>query len=473
VTDSALDISTLIQSLPDDVGQRVAFVSSRRWFGGRSREITSAVCAVQPWLRDAPGGSTPAVRLETLRIGYADGGSETYLLVTTYSELEIDGHENSLVGRFPAEDGGDLLYAYDAAHVREAATLIIEPIAAGTSAGGMIGHLVLDEIDVTAPPLALPAEQSNTSIVYGDSLLKLFRRVQPGRNPDITAHEAFTREGLTVAPKLLGWAEGSWTDEDGEHTGDIAMVTRFLSSATDGWVQATASMRDLLAEGDLHADEVGGDMAAEMHRLGETTRIMHEGLAHAFGTGKWTGDEVARLADRLRSRLSAAVERVPAIKPYQDAVLATYAALAELPYPVQVQRVHADFHLGQTLRAIAGWKVIDFEGEPGTHYESREGFDSPWRDVAGMLRSIDYAAKHLVIGPHHGPQEQFRAQEWESRNRRAFLAGYAAGSTETDPAGDVLLAAYELDKAVYEVVYEASMRPDWISIPLSALERLS
>jgi maltokinase len=90
-----------------------------------------------------------------------------------------------------------------------------------------------------------------------------------------------------------------------------------------------------------------------------------------------------------------------------------------------------------------------------------------------MLRSIDYAAKHLIVGGHPGPQEQFRAQEWGERNRHAFLAGYRADAPEADPTEAVLLTAYELDKAVYEVVYEANMRPDWISIPLSALERLS
>jgi maltokinase len=470
--ETARDISTLLQTLPDDVAQRLVFVTARRWFGGRSRELVTAECSAQPWLGDAPGGDGPAVRLEMLRVGYADGGAETYLLTTTYSELEIDGHENALVGRFPASEGGELLYAYDAAHVREAASLLIQPIARGTSAGGITGHLVA-AIDAAAPPLARSGEQSNTSIVYGNALLKLFRRIQPGRNPDVTAHEAFAREGLTVAPALLGWAEGTWTDAEGEHTGDLAMATRFLSSATDGWVQAEASMRDLLAEGDLHADEVGGDMAAEMHRLGETTRLMHDGLARAFGTAVWTDGEVTGLAERLRSRLAAAVERVPQLEAHAAAVGSVYDALASLAHPVQVQRVHADFHLGQTLRAIAGWKIIDFEGEPGTHYGSRAGYDSPWRDVAGMLRSIDYAAKHLIVGGHPGPQEQFRAQEWGERNRQAFLSGYRSGSDEADPAETVLLTAYELDKAVYEVVYEANMRPDWISIPLSALERLA
>jgi maltokinase len=470
--ETAHDISSLLQTLPDDVAQRLVFVTARRWFGGRSRELVSAECTVQPWLGDAPGGEGPAVRLEMLRVAYADGGEETYLLTTTYSELEIPGHENALVGRFAESAGGEPLYAYDAAHVREAASLLIRPIATDTSAGGITGHLVA-EIDADAPPLALSGEQSNTSIVYGNALLKVFRRIQPGRNPDVTAHEAFAREGLTVAPALLGWAEGTWSDTDGEHTGDLAMATRFLSSATDGWAQAEASMRDLLAEGDLHADEVGGDMAAEMHRLGETTREMHEGLARAFGTAVWSDGELAALAERLRSRLATAVQRVPQLEEHAGAVASAYDALASLAHPVHVQRVHADFHLGQTLRAIAGWKIIDFEGEPGSHYDSRSGYDSPWRDVAGMLRSVDYAAKHLIVGGHPGPQEQFRAQEWGQRNREAFLTGYRSGRAEDDPAESVLLTAYELDKAVYEVVYEANMRPDWISIPLSALERLA
>ena len=156
---------------------------------------------------------------------------------------------------------------------------------------------------------------------------------------------------------------------------------------------------------------------------------MHEGLARAFGTAVWTDDEVAGLAERLR--VPAGRRRAsgcPAPRRTQPAVGRAYDALAALAHPVQVQRVHADFHLGQTLRAIAGWKIIDFEGEPGTHYDSRAGYDSPWRDVAGMLRSVDYAAKHLIVGGHPGPQEQFRAQEWGERNRQAFLSGYRAGA---------------------------------------------
>jgi maltokinase len=141
--------------------------------------------------------------------------------------------------------------------------------------------------------------------------------------------------------------------------------------------------------------------------------------------------------------------------------------------------VHADFHLGQTLRTVRGWKIVDFEGEPARPLADRVKRDSAWRDVAGMLRSFDYAA-HAVEADVEadGAQIAYRAMEWVERNRSAFLAGYIEGSdrTEGDELSEdqlVLLRAYEVDKAVYEVVYEARNRPDWITIPLSAIERLT
>ena len=151
-------------------------------------------------------------------------------------------------------------------------------------------------------------------------------------------------------------------------------------------------------------------------------------------------------------------------------------AVRRVETPVSAQRVHGDLHLGQTLRTVRGWKLIDFEGEPAKSLEERRRPDSPWRDVAGMLRSFDYAAEGSLrdridaVGDseHVAAQE---AREWARHNVNAFLAGYDEVCVED--LDETLLTAYAVDKAVYEAVYEARNRPTWLPIPLAALERLA
>jgi maltokinase len=260
------------------------------------------------------------------------------------------------------------------------------------------------------------------------------------------------------------------------------MLQQLLRTASDGWDLALASVRDLFAEADLHADEVGGDFAGESHRLGVATAEVHEALAHEFPTQTWGPSELADLAAAMRRRLDDAVAVVADLDPYRAALAATFAAVAELDEPVRVQRIHADYHLGQTLRTVRGWKIVDFEGEPAKALQERVRPDSPLRDVAGMLRSFDYAA-HAVESDveEQGSQIAYRAREWAERNRAAFLTGYIEASTGTPEAThdslphaqQVLLRAYEADKAVYETVYETRNRPTWVSIPLTAIARLT
>jgi maltokinase len=146
-----------------------------------------------------------------------------------------------------------------------------------------------------------------------------------------------------------------------------------------------------------------------------------------------------------------------------------YSRLAKLTDPVPSQRVHGDYHLGQVMRTQTGWVVLDFEGEPATPLAQRRARSSPLRDVAGMLRSFDYAARHQLIT--HPDRERLApvAADWVRRNAAAFCAGYAAAGGQNPAANAVLLRALTLDKAIYEVVYEARHRPSWLRVPLDSL----
>jgi maltokinase len=300
----------------------------------------------------------------------------------------------------------------------------------------------------------------------------VFRRLQPGVNPDIEVQGELSKLGAKHIAHLLGAVEA---DVDGVPT-SLAMLQEYLTSATDGWVLATASVRDLMAEADLHADEAGGDFAGEAERLGAAVADVHNDLATAFGAREASSAELGERAAAMRAKLQRAVEIVPQLAEVSEGLADIYREVAELTASVPVHRIHGDLHLGQALRTVYRWVLIDFEGEPMVEIGARREFDSPLRDIAGMLRSFDYAGNHRVIESNYDGQLAYRAHEWAERNRDAFLDGYrgVAGAAGTDPtAYEVLLRAFEADKAVYEAVYEARNRPGWLAIPLASLTRLT
>ncbi len=454
-----------------------AYLGSARWFGGKGRdfELAEVRRLVMPPPADLPGA--PPVRVALLTVAYDDDGTETYQVPVAYYAEQQPRLEHALIGRWHDEELGDV-HAYDALQDRNATPLWLHAFAAESAGEEVRFHRVEGHaLEVDAPAAPFSGEQSNSTVFFGeDSLMKVFRKVHPGRNPDIEIHEVLTRAGVDGVAALYGWAEaarGGWQ-------ADLAMLQQLLRTDGDGWDLALASVHELLAELDRPPEEVGADFAPEASRLGEATATVHDALARGFPTQRWGAPELAVLADQMSQRLDAAVTVVPQLAGHRAALRSAYDAVRGLSETVVAQRVHGDLHLGQTLRTARGWKLVDFEGEPAKPLAERVRPDSAWRDVAGMLRSFDYAA-HAGGGggagvegsEAHRERAAARAEEWAARNRTAFLDGYTSARETGLDGTAVLLRAYEVDKAVYEAVYETRNRPAWVGIPLAAIRRLS
>lgn len=417
--------------------QLTEYLTQQRWYAGRNRELTDAEPALVVALRDD-------VDLLLLDVNYADGPGERYQLLL---RRLADGET-----------------AFDAVGDPEVASLLLGLITQSATVGPVAFAAEPGaELPVGETSRVVGAEQSNTSVVFDEAaILKVFRRVTSGVNPDIELSRVLSRAGSPHVAPLLG----TMSLNGGPETA-LGMVTRFAGNAAEGWDMAVASTRDLYAEGDLYADEVGGDFAGESERLGQAVAAVHATLAAELGTAT-----ALFPVDTMLNRLAEVTASVPQVSEFAAAIESRYRALEG--QPIAVQRIHGDLHLGQVLRTPETWLLIDFEGEPGQPLDHRRAPDSPLRDVAGILRSYQYAAFQRLTegGGNEQRRKQLaaRAREWADRNRTAFCAGYAEGGGMVPDAD--LLAAYELDKAVYEAGYEARHRPHWLDLPLGAIANI-
>jgi len=451
-------------------------LTSARWFGGKGRQAVVVGVTALPWLKPPPdpfvAADGLAVRSEVVEVAYHDtppddaepapaeqpatAPRELYQLVVAYRPVPLPELQHAEIGRWTDAELGAVV-AYDALQDPVASTVVLRSLldeARLHANGAEVGfHLSAAEgLTADLPPAAFTGQQSNTSVMFGDvAMLKLFRRLELGRNLDIEVHDALSRTPMADVAQLFGWAQASWTGthpatgETGQLSADLAMVVEKLADAADGWGLAL----DVLGSGQSFADPA--------HALGAALAETHAALRTAFSTGTRSGAEVAAV---MTHRLDVATGIAPALEPFAAGLRSVFGALAERE--VAVQRVHGDFHLGQTLHTPGGWKIIDFEGEPVKTLAERATPDSVWRDIGGMLRSFDYAAAS-VPGPD--------SRAWADTCRQAFLSGYTGGELSIDDAA--VLRAYEADKAVYEVVYEVRNRPDWVAIPLAAVAALT
>lgn len=434
---SSLSPPQLLTSL---AGLLHEWLPKQRWFAGKGRPVTDL--AVLSTTELHPGCLHLLIR--TGRAGEPDDCYQLILGVREHLPLRL---QHAFIGR---PEAGPLagLTVYDALLDPWSATLLLERL----RVPGSMGPLGFERDARTVvpeglPPRLLEGEQSNTSLVYGDSfILKLFRRVQYGINPDLEVPRALARAGCARVPAAVAWF---WTTEPRKMT--LGVLQPFLREATDGWALALQSLAS------------GKDFSDEAYELGRATAEVHLAMTGVFGTEPLDPHGGKRLAAAMTGRLERAAHQVVELVPYMSRLKAAYGAVAARGLDRPAQRIHGDLHLGQVLQAGERWFVIDFEGEPARPLAERRHAQAPVRDVAGMLRSFDYAAH---------TRRPWRTQ-WVKRCREAYCAGYAAESPWDPRAEAELLRAYETDRAVYEVLYEARHRPDWLPVPMAAITRLA
>ncbi|MEU4038125.1 maltokinase N-terminal cap-like domain-containing protein [Streptomyces collinus] len=422
------------------------WLPKQRWFAGKDRPVTDlSVLSVTELFPGCLHLLVHASHAPVPTPGGTPPPGDCYQLLLGLRERLAPRLERAYIGR--AEEGPLAgLAVYDALHDPRSAHLLLERLRRPGSTGPLRFEAAPGaELPGGLPPRLLDAEQSNTSIVYGDAcILKVFRRIQPGVNPDLEVPGALAAQGCARVP-----APVAWFSTTAPRPATLGVLQPFLPDATDGWTLA------------LRALGTGDDFTVEARELGRAMAEVHLALAEAFPPAG--PSENGRTADAMCARLDAAAHAVPALRPFVPGLRAAFGALATCDTGPPAQRIHGDLHLGQVLRAGRDWFVIDFEGEPSRPLAERRAPQSPVRDVAGMLRSFDYAAR----------QRRPWRPEWARRCREAFCAGYAARAGWDPRKKHALLRAHETDRAVYEVLYEARHRPDWLPVPMAAIERLA
>lgn len=461
---------------PSKVDLVAAWMGGQRWYAAKG--TTPALSRLTAWRLGDPVGQ---VGIETLILLDTAGPEPVvYQVPLTYRDAPVEGLEHALVGTMEHGVLGTR-WVYDAPHDPVYAAQVLALLQGRVQAESSARSDAVDdrfvgepaatwqgEVTVTTAKV-LAGEQSNTSVILETIdrpvIVKIFRTLAHGENPDVVLQTALRSAGCERVPDVVGAVRGAWptvspdgVDDPGtipEAHGHLAFAQEFLPGVEDAWRVALGSV------------ESGDDFTRPARDLGAATAEVHGALADALGTTPMTPEEGQRVVAGMRARLDAAMAAAPDLAEHRSATLSLIEAALDGDWPAR-QRIHGDYHLGQVLHSPErGWILLDFEGEPLRPLAERVEPDHWLRDVAGMLRSFDYAG---------GSWEQDNpgsARTWVEQTREAFLDGYAAGAGH-DPRREhpALLAAFEADKAMYEVVYEARHRPGWIGIPVDAVERL-
>jgi maltokinase len=449
-------IAELTTELPE-------WLPKQRWFAGKDRPITAVNVLSSVML--LPGD--PLLLHLIVEVEQDDRRDPYQLLIGSKTPLP-QYLTASVIGR----ENGTL--CYEASGDPDLMSRLLSLLATETELGALKFALepgIALQEDLRAR--LITSQQSNTSLVFGNHyILKLFRRLTPGENPDLSLHRALARVECQHIAQPLGSISG---DLAGESI-TIGVLQEFLPDAVDGWAMATTSVRDLLADPRQNVRDAGGDFSGEAQRLGHAVAEVHADLQRALGHQEIEIADFQPTIQAMRNRVDSVSRVVPQLVEFAPALYAAYAQLEELKDPVFTQFIHGDLHLGQVLRTVNGWLLIDFEGETTAPIADRTTMHSPLRDVSCMLRSFDYAAQHMLVGQPENSELNEQAWSWARYNRAAFCAGYAEAAADSIgglEAHASLLRAFELDRAVYEIAYEQANRPEWLSVPLSSIARIT
>ena len=501
--DDAPIIAAIATLAGDDLLQ---FVAKQRWFAGKSAAPSAAHVAssiVLPW-----GDGRFAITRVVVTADDADVEYQVPLAVG-------DSIPVGVADRFVLGAGGGKRRVYDAVQDPEFRVGLAGAIARGAVARHGDNSWVIEAIESEWLPITesikttvSSAEQSNTSIIIDErAILKLFRTLKPGVHPDVEVTQFLTsRAGFPNTPRLLATIHF----DDGSERTTAGMVQEFLPGSTDAWSYAFERGRPYFtAPAGRDAPNV---FVADAKRLGAITRAMHDALASddddpSFAPEPLVPEDLDRWAHRTQQSIReslALLERQIETPSFPRERVAEAQALArrrdhyvgwideivdDLADAVSDGariRIHGDYHLGQVLHTASGdFMIIDFEGEPSKSLEERREKTSPLRDVAGMLRSIAYAAATLAASVEKTvdlPTRELRSARWERDVRDAFLTGYLADNGERQelpelfPTDDKqvlqLLSLFETEKAFYELAYELNNRPSWVGIPMRGIAKL-
>jgi predicted trehalose synthase len=454
------DPAAVVSALPEAALHE--WVLDQRWFGSKAREVAQLNVLEAVTLRS----DAPALVLALVEARFATGTHEHYQV-----PLGLRPAAEGWSERVVAEQDGWTVY--DALADGQQGRELLHRIRGSTDVSAHDGILHFRWARGADAGLAgsvevrpVGAEQSNSSIVFGETLiLKAFRRLEPGVNPELELLRFLSRREFPHIAPLAGWYEYAGRLMDTT----LGTLQEYLKGAEDGWELCLSDLeefvplaRDLgVVTGDLHtvlgSENADPDFAPEepsVENLSLLTATIDEEIERVFVDLDPDDPALAPIAGRgqdVRERLQ---------------------ALSLIGSGGRLIRTHGDYHLGQTMRAERGWVILDFEGEPARPLPERRRKRSPLRDVAGMLRSFAYAAS--AAEQHRGTPA---APDWEDRAREAFLEGYfeSVDHSLLPPGADAttrLLSVFELEKAVYELRYELNNRPDWVAIPVAGIVRL-
>jgi trehalose synthase-fused probable maltokinase len=430
----------------------IDYVTRQRWYGAKSRSVAHAELTDSVKLRT----TEPEYALALAEVRYETGAHDIYQLLYTAKddELQIEDVDDPALAR-------ELVSAMRSGLTLQGDDGIVEFRPVEGFAG--LGRELKDA-------RAVGAEQSNTSVVFDEELiLKVFRRLEPGINPELELLRFLTERGFGNIAALGGW----YAYSGGPLSATLGILQEFVVGGLDGW--------------DLALDEIAASpdaFLARLARLGAVTGELHTVLASEPHDPAFCPETPSVEAlGLLTATVDEEIEKVFLSLPDDDERLAPIAGRGEevreqlrmLTHAGSIGKVirtHGDYHLGQTLWAEDDWVILDFEGEPARSLAERRRKRSPLRDVAGMLRSFAYAHSAATL-----LRDADVPDHWEEQAREQFLETYLdTVDPELVPSGraavDRLLAVYELEKAVYELRYELDNRPDWVGIPVAGIERM-